>query len=327
MELIPEQKTVPAQNLNEYSILVFGQPGIGKTSFAAQFPNSMFALTETGTKAMSVYETDIAQRAKMSGKMEWEVFMELVEEFIKGNHDFETFVIDTEDKLYEYCMDYMIEKKLKDHPGNVSDFGKSWRMVTKEFEKPHDMIKSSEYGLISISHSKYKEIENAKGKKVDRVRPAISGSSADYLINDADIIIFYDVDKDDNRLLRVNSTREFDAKQRISTFPNEPIPAGNSAEEAFENFKSAFDEAIEELNRKLDVTEEDIKNHYEKIEEQKDKIPFEELRKKIVNTCKQVGIDKETNSDMLEEEYGVRNTGELTYNQAEEYLEKLKEEN
>ena len=99
MSLVPKEKSIPAQSLQDYHVLIFGEPGTGKTSLAAQFPNAMFAATEMGTKALSVYQTNIAEEAKKRGKLPWEVFREVVDEFIKGEHDFDSFIIDTEDSV------------------------------------------------------------------------------------------------------------------------------------------------------------------------------------------------------------------------------------
>lgn len=322
MDLLPDKRSIPKQKLTDYHVLIFGESGIGKTSLASQFPNSLIALTETGTKAMSVHDVNVAKQARKENKLNWIVFMELVEQFINEPHDFETFIIDTEDNLYNWCLEY-ITQKLGAHPGEKDDFGASWAELKKEFRKPHNMIKNNGYGLVSVSHAQYKEVEDLKGKKRDKLIPSVGGSSAEYLINDSDIVVLYDMNREDERILRLEPTKDFTAKQRISTLEQTDIPAGNSAEEAFSNFKAHFDKAIEELNEKENVTEEMIEEHYRQREQEKKMQEKSKITSKIVSECKNLGMKKSENSNVIEDIYGVNSVRELTYEQAEDYLQRV----
>lgn len=323
MSLIPDSKKIPAQSLSDYHVLIFGEAGTGKTSLAAEFPNALFAETETGTKALSVFSVNIAEKAKMEGKLNWVVFRELVDEFIEGQHDFETFVIDTEDVLYEWCLEF-ITHKLGGHPGELNDFGASWNELKKEFKEPHEQIKNSGFGLVSISHARYKEIEDINGKKRDKLMPTVGGSSAKYLIDDSDIIILYNKDSDGNRVLSLEPTNDFTGKQRIRTFTKDDISAGNSAKEAYKNFKSEFDKAIEKLNKEENITEDDIENYRQKKKEKKTQKPFKVIVDEIIKECQRLGMSKKDNSKKMTELYGVSSLNKLDYETAKEYLNTLK---
>lgn len=322
MSLLPKKKTPPAQKLTAYHVLIFGESGLGKSSLGAQFPNALFALTENSTKAMNVYSVNIGQKAKQQGKLRWEVFSDLVDEFIEGEHDFETLVIDTEDNLYDDCLEY-ITKQLGDHPGALDDFGASWSKLKDEFIRPHALIKSNGYGLVSISHAKFKEIEDLQGKKRDKLVPAVGGSSSEYLIDDSDIVILYDKDNEGNRVLRVNSDKNFTAKQRISTFPKEPIKAGSSAKEAYENFKDKFDNAIKDLNKELGITQEMIDDYYERKEKEDNKLTFKQLLNKVASKCSDKDIEKKEATKMIMKEYGKKRFSDLSYEQLEEFYDSL----
>jgi len=325
MSLIPKKKKIPAQKLQDYHLLVFGEAGTGKTSFAAQFPNALFAATETGTKALSVYNVNVAEKARTEGKLSWVVFRELVNEFISGEHDFETFVIDTEDVLYEWCLEY-ITHKLGGHPGELNDFGASWAELKKEFREPHEQIKNNGYGLVSISHAKYKEIEDINGRKRDKLMPTVGGSSAKYLIDDSDIVILYNKNGEGERVLSLEPTNDFTGKQRIRTFTKTDISAGDTAKKAFKNFKKEFDRAIEQLNKEEEVTEEDIKEHYEEKKKQRSKKPFKKIVDEIVNECQRLGMNRKDNAKRMKEKYGTTSFNKLSYDNANEYLLQLKSE-
>lgn len=323
MGLIPNSKSIPRQNLQDYHVLIFGEAGSGKTSLAAQFPNAMFAATEMGTKALSVFQVNIAEEAKKRGKMPWVIFRETVDEFIKGDHDFDTFVIDTEDVLYEWCLDFITEK-LGGHPGELNDFGASWAKLKSEFKEPHEMIKNNGYGLVSVSHAQYKEIEDIEGKKRDKLMPTVGGSSATYLIDDSDIIILYRKDKEGNRVLSLEPTNDFEGKQRIRTFRKSDIPAGDSAKKAYKNFKKEFDKAIKKLNKEENITEEEIEEFYTKREEVRNTKSFKQIVDEIIEECQRLGLSKKDNAKEMKKEFGTTKFSKLSYENAKSRLKDLK---
>lgn len=323
MSLIPTSKSLPEQRLQDYHVLIFGEAGIGKTSLANQFPNALFAATEMGTKALSTFQVNIAKRAKKEGKMPWAIFRDLVNEFIEGEHDFETLIIDTEDVLYEWCLDY-ITVELGAHPGEKNDFGASWAKLKSEFKAPHEQIKNAGFGLVSVSHARFKEIEDMEGRKRDKLMPTVGGSSASYLIDDSDIIILYRKDNEGNRILSLEPTNDFTGKQRIRTFDKKDIEAGDSSKKAFKNFKKEFDKAIKKLNEEENITEEDVREFYEQKEKEREEKSFQQLVDEIVEECTRLGISRTDNAKKIHKEYGAKSLANLEYSQAEQYLEELK---
>jgi GTPase SAR1 family protein len=323
MSLIPEKRSIPAQRLQDYHVLIFGEAGAGKTSLASQFPGALFAATEMGTKALSVFQVNIAKRAKKEGKLPWVVFRELVEEFVEGDHDFETFVIDTEDVLYEWCLDYITDK-LNGHPGTHNDFGASWAKLKSEFKEPHEMIKNAGYGLVSVSHAQYREIEDIEGKKRDKLMPTVGGSSSAYLIDDSDIIILYRKDSEGNRVMSLEPTNDFTGKQRIRTFAKKDISAGNSSKEAFKNFQKEFEKAMKNLNAEEGISDEDIEEFYTRKKKEKEEKTFKQLINDIAAKCQKLGLSKKDNAKEMKEKYGTPSLGKLTYEQAQDRVEELK---
>lgn len=323
MGLLPEKKSIPKQKLQDYFVLIFGEPNIGKTRLAAEFPNAMFALTETGTKGISVYSINVAKKAKKQGKHPWQIFTQIQEEFVKGNHNFETFVIDTEDNAYDWCLDYISKQNGVNHPGEKQDFGATWKLVKDEYKRAHDIIQNNGYGLVSISHARFKEIEDMKGRKRDKLVPSVGGSSGRFLIDDSDIVILYDKDKDDNRILRLSSSKDFTAKQRLD-FDVDIIPAEGSPKKAYENFEKEFKKAVKKANKTFNITEDMINEHYELLEKEKEQQSFGEVVEEIIALCKEKGLNKKENADMMKEKFNTKTFEGLTYEQATQHLEDLK---
>ena len=53
IDLLSLQPTVISRDLRSKYLLIYGQPKVGKTSFAAQLPNNLIFSFEIGTNALS----------------------------------------------------------------------------------------------------------------------------------------------------------------------------------------------------------------------------------------------------------------------------------
>lgn len=322
MNLLPENKTIPKQEFNEVMKIYYGEPNTGKTSTAAQNPNALFAMFEDGLAGLSAYGVNIQKKSRKRGKLRWEIFLDLVDELLTEDHNFDELVIDTADRAIEACIEYTKEQE------NISDiadqeWGKGWRTLFSNFKEPIEKIQSSNVGLTVISHSEMKDITDMKGKTRTKIVPSIVGKSGSWLIDESDIVILFDKDENKNRLLRVESTKNFDAKQRIK-FPDGDIPAGDSPEEAYKNLRKAFKKAVKENNKKYGITEEDIKRHYEMKEKEENEKTFRELVDEIIEECQELGLSKKDNAKEMKKDFGTTKFSKLSYEDAEQRLKDLK---
>ena len=63
-------KSKPKPNIEDYSLLLYGRPKVGKTSFAAEFDSPIFLMCEPGGKALSIYQNAVEN---------WEMFKKFVD--------------------------------------------------------------------------------------------------------------------------------------------------------------------------------------------------------------------------------------------------------
>lgn len=95
-------------------IVIYGPEGIGKSTFASQFPNAIFIDTEGSTKQLDITRTDKPTSwAMLSGQLD----------YIKANAQllgFKTVVIDTIDWAEQLCIDDICAKHQKK---GIEDFG------------------------------------------------------------------------------------------------------------------------------------------------------------------------------------------------------------
>ncbi len=105
--------------------VIYGVEGIGKTTFAAQFPKPLFLDLDRGSQRMDV--------ARISDIKSWaQLFAAMKAVADGGAEEFSTIVIDTADMAAELCKKYVCAKNQKT---NIEDFGygKGYAILAQEF--------------------------------------------------------------------------------------------------------------------------------------------------------------------------------------------------
>ncbi len=92
-------------------VVIYGPEGIGKSTFAAQFPDSLFIDTESSTKNMDV--------ARMDKPTSWTMLKNQIA-YVKNNNVCKTLVIDTIDWAEQLCIDDICAQYNKK---GIEDFG------------------------------------------------------------------------------------------------------------------------------------------------------------------------------------------------------------
>lgn len=93
-------------------VVVYGPEGIGKSTFAAQFPNPVFIDTEGSTSHM-----DVKRLKKPSS---WKYLLAEVKDVIENSDDLDTLVIDTIDWAEQMCVEDVCATH---HKTGIEDFG------------------------------------------------------------------------------------------------------------------------------------------------------------------------------------------------------------
>lgn len=94
-----------------YKVVVYGPEGIGKSTFAAQFPGALFIDTEGSTKRMNV--------RRMPKPTSWEMLISEINEAVAGKLC-STLIIDTIDWAEQLCIRAVCDKADK---SGIEDFG------------------------------------------------------------------------------------------------------------------------------------------------------------------------------------------------------------
>jgi len=241
---LPQDINHPSDQLGDYSILLYGGKKIGKTSFAARFPDAIFLATEPGTKALAVYTVAVKTYADLNA------YVTLLEG--DKTDRFKTIVIDTVDIAYELCYNEICRVKKITSPRDLDDFGATWGEIKGLFQKIVIRLLNTGRGVIFISHDTEREIELRGGKKIDRVQPTMSNQAMSVIEAIVDIICNYRYEGS-KRFIQLDGTQSVVAGCRLEEHfyrqGGQPrtagdriltIPMGNTSQEAYDNFIAAF---------------------------------------------------------------------------------------
>lgn len=112
-------------------VVLYGPEGIGKSSFAAKFPQPVFIDTEGGTKRLNV--------ARLPAPTSWAMLLDEVAEVRKGNVPCRTLVIDTADWAERLCTEAVCARA-KVHGIEDFGYGKGYTYLKEEFSRLLDAL-------------------------------------------------------------------------------------------------------------------------------------------------------------------------------------------
>lgn len=241
---LPTKRSSPSERMMDYTWLIYGAKGIGKTTLASKMDvgqegKVLFAMFEPGGKALSIYKTPTIT--------DWTQFKQVISQLEQDRKGFNTIVIDPGNMAYKRCLEHVCRNLGIIHPGAIKDYGASWDRVNTEFQEIHSRIASLDMGFIVLAHDKEAEIERRGGSKFHKTMPVMSGSTEEFYAGVVDIIAHYEYVQD-RRFLRIRGDEYCEAKCRIDfrflTPAGEPvvrIPMGKSMDEAYRNLTKAFE--------------------------------------------------------------------------------------
>ena len=234
LDLATLQPTVISRDLKGKYVCLYGEPGVGKTSLAASFPNNLILGFEHGTNAIGgIFMVDIST---------WADFKAYVKQLKKAEMKakFDTICIDTIGLAWDRCIEYICDKNDVDKISEIP-YGGGYAEARKEFEKMIITITQLGYGLVIIAHADIHmeadpENENTEIKVLG---PAIPKKVADIINRLVDITAYIGIDKNKERWLYLRSTPTITAKSRFRYTPDR-IPMG------YQNLVDAIGDAIEQ---------------------------------------------------------------------------------
>ena len=166
-------------------VVIYGPEGIGKSTFASQFPNPVFIDTEGGTMRLDVVRTPAPSSFAM--------LMEQVCYFKANPRLCRTLVIDTADWAEQLCVNDVCAKAQKN---GIEDFGygKGYTYVAEEFGKLLNALDELiEHGIhvVFTAHAQMRKFEQPdEMNSYDRWEMKLGKKTGPMLREWADIVLF-----------------------------------------------------------------------------------------------------------------------------------------
>ena len=163
-------------------VVIYGVESVGKSTFAAQFPNPLFLDIEQGTSHLNVDRCDIGS---------WK---QLTDSLVEAKAtDYQTIVIDSADWAERLCVEDLLATSKK---SSIEDFGfgKGWVMVAERMSRmlaSVDTLIEAGKNVVLIAHSRIVRFEAPDALAAyDRYELKLSKQSSPLLKEFADELWF-----------------------------------------------------------------------------------------------------------------------------------------
>lgn len=168
-------------------LLIYGTPGIGKSTFASEAPNPIFVPTEDGLGEIDCARFPLATR--------YEEVVASLTELRTAPHDFETVVVDSLDWLERLiwdrvCAEFGVKNIEKADGGYARGYTHAltpWREVVECLDH---LRRERGMAVLLIAHAKVERFEDPEAPPYDRYSPRLHKHAAALITEWCDAALF-----------------------------------------------------------------------------------------------------------------------------------------
>jgi len=225
---LPIEKTPADFDLSKQTVLIYGPPGIGKSTFASQFPDVLFLATEEGLRGIECYQIPIGSWAQLQ-----QAYEEILADQKSKNPRFKTICIDTIDVAYLYLekviCDQYNARAINDDKSSLT-WGTGYSIAKNRIRAVIMAFGQLPCGLILTSHSKSREYKSRTGDFIKQVPSMPDAVCREVIIPMTDIVLYCEIeteyDRDgkfvkDVRAIKTAPNKFYEAKDRTGRLPAE----------------------------------------------------------------------------------------------------------
>jgi hypothetical protein len=168
-------------------IMLYGVHGIGKSTFAAEAPSSIFIPTEDGANEIDVPKFPVV---KDRGEV-----MAILRELYSQPHDYKTLVLDSVDWFEDFIQAELRAEKTEKELGYGRESLFAESMLSDVLGAFSMLRKKRKMSVIVIAHSEIKRFDSPMTEPYDRYQPKLTPRLSSLLQEWADVVAFatYDV--------------------------------------------------------------------------------------------------------------------------------------
>ena len=198
-----------SRDLSGYITYIYGDGGVGKTTFGAATPKPLLLAFEKGYNALPGV---IAQDITTWGELK-QVLRELKKPEVK--EAFSTIIIDTVDIASQLCEKYLCNQLGIENIGDGGWATNGWAKVKREWEQTFRAVTMEGYALVFISHKKDKTFKRKDGTEYNQIVPSCSTAYNEIIKNMSDIMGYIEVENGERRLVLRSADDRIDCKCRF----------------------------------------------------------------------------------------------------------------
>lgn len=249
---LPEKAAMPGEKFEDYTMLIYGERKIGKTSLLAQFKKPFFFMFDPEAVAVKV------KQRYCPTWTHFQVYIEKLRKKLEKNPDYcRTVVIDTGYMAYERCWDWCVNEMGIEDPRDKS-WATGWKFIEREFRRVHNDLFDLGLSFQVTAHSDIREKQTKSGEKYDRITAQLGGQAHKFYMSPANVVAYFHYNDDGKRVLALKGSADLDAGNQISGHflykgtnkPVREIPMGKSPEQAYDNLINAFNNKLEKPSKK-----------------------------------------------------------------------------
>ncbi len=243
-------------------MILYGVPGIGKTSLAAFIPGIVLAIAQDEDGINRLKEAGLVPEGVpvLPPVANWSDLLDMLEQLRTGEHNYKAIAIDALGSMERLCHEEVCRRDFnndwtdKGFMGYMRGYETSlseWRMFINALDKLRDERRTS---IMLLGHAKVSPFRNPEGPDYDRYNVDVHNKTWALTHRWADMVLFanYEVafaagestkkkakaHGGQSRVIYTEHHAAYDAKNRHN-LPDE-ISMGSSGEEAYKNLAAAI---------------------------------------------------------------------------------------
>jgi hypothetical protein len=235
IDILAIEPSVISRDLKGKFVFIYGQPKVGKTSLACQFPKNLLLGFEHGWNAIA--------GAKAIDITKWAEFKLILKqlESSKARDLYDTVTLDTVGIAWDMCEAYICAQNGVQKIGDIP-YGAGYSAAKKEFEGCLRKITQMGYGMVVLAHAEKRIQKVDDENELEILSPAIPKRAYDIVNQLVDIIGYIDVVWDEDG----NSTRF------LQTRRTQTVMAGSRFQYLPSRIKFGYDELVDAITSAID---------------------------------------------------------------------------
>ena len=263
--LLPTTDNVPPDRLEDSVILIYGRKSIGKTSLANEFNSTLTFMFERARRNLKIRQVPTYSKKDKSQKsLSWENFQVYMKLF-KNSKDYQIGVIDTIDRCYIECFNYVCHNVGIKHPEQSSAAYEIWDAIDQEFSSTLFSLQESSKGVILLSHEKAKPLVTRSASLfregdedealVSRMEPSCKPAAVRVIQEVCDYVMYYCF-IGSKRVICIRSDNEYswtacgfnDHFLDPDGNPIQKFEVGNSPQQAYKSLQDAYNNKLYDID-------------------------------------------------------------------------------